>query len=196
MDLDNREVYSIGHSNMSYRSFASLLRKWSIEQVVDVRSIPFSRHVPHFNYEAIRRKLQQSGFEYEYLGNQLGSHNCRMRNSCENPSDYRRQIACDAFSDGITQLLERLNANRVAIMCVESNPYRCHRHTILAAELAKLGVVTQHIFKNAQVQSAFDAPVESNIANERWIQRSLFESLDAEPFATGKSSNEPLPRVA
>lgn len=196
MDLENKEVFSIGHSNMSYRSFASLLRKWSIEQVVDVRTIPFSRYVPHFNYEVIRRKLHQSGFDYEYLGNQLGSHNSRMRNSCENPSDYRRQIANDAFSDGISQLLELMNEKRVAIMCVESDPYRCHRHSVVAAELAKLGVATQHILKNGQVRSAFDAPIDRKIADERWVQRSLFESLDAEPMATGASSNEPLPRVA
>lgn len=196
MNRQNTEVFSIGHSNMSYRSLAALLRKWSIEQVVDVRTIPYSRHVPHFNYEVIRRKLQQSGFEYEYLGNQLGSRNSRMRNSCENPSDYRRQIACDAFNDGIAQLLDLMDEKRVAIMCVESDPYRCHRHTILAGELAKLGIVTQHILKNAQVRSAFDAPMEKRIADERWVQRSLFESLDTEPFATGKSSNEALPRVA
>ncbi|MCY4093719.1 MAG: DUF488 domain-containing protein [Gammaproteobacteria bacterium] len=196
MNGRNKEVFSIGHSNMSYRSFTSLLRKCSIEQVVDVRSIPFSRHVPHFNYEVIQRKLQQSGFNYEYLGNQLGSHNLRMRNSCESLSEYRRQIACDAFNDGITQLLERAGEHRVAIMCVESDPYRCHRHTILAGELAKLGVTTQHILKNAQVRSAFDAPMEKSIAGEHWVQRSLFEEVDAEPLSTGASSNEVLPRVA
>ena len=119
-----------------------------------------------------------------------------MRTSCENPSDYRRQIACDAFSDGIAQLLEVMNEKRVAIMCVESDPYRCHRHSVLAAELAKLGVATQHILKNGQVRSAFDAPMGQRIADERWVQRSLFESLDAEPMATGASNNEPLPRVA
>ena len=196
MDRQNKEVFSIGHSNLSYRSFAALLRKCSIEQVVDVRTIPFSRYVPHFNYEVIRRKFRQSGFEYEYLGNQLGSHNCRMRNSCENPSDYRRQIACDAFSDGIAQLHQRLNEKHVAIMCVESDPYRCHRHTILTTELAKLGVVTRHILKNGDVRSAFDTPMEQNISEERWVQRSLFESVDVEPFATGNSSNESLRRVA
>ena len=192
----NKEVFSIGHSNMSYRSFASLLRKCSIEQVVDVRSIPFSKHVPHFNYDLIRRKLQQSGFDYEYLGNQLGSHNVRMRNSCESLSDYRRQIACEAFSDGMAQLLERSNQHRVAIMCVESDPYRCHRHTILAAELAKLGVVTHHLLKNGQVRSAFDAPMEKRTASEHWVQRSLFESTDTEPLLTGTSNHEALPRVA
>ena len=196
MNGRKKEVFSIGHSNMSYRSFASLLRKWSIEQVVDVRSIPFSRHVPHFNYEAIQRKLRQSGFDYEYLGNQLGSHNLRMRNSCESLSDYRRQIACDAFSDGMAQLLERADVHRIAIMCVESDPYRCHRHTILAGELAKLGVTIQHILKNGQVRNAFDAPIEKDIVDERWIQRSLFEVVDAEPLSTGLSTNEALPRVA
>lgn len=196
MKLQNDEVYSIGHSNMSYRSFATLLRKWSIEQVVDVRTIPFSRHVPHFNYEVIRRKLRQSGFEYLYLGNQLGSHNSRMRNSCESLSDYRKQIACDAFSDGMSQLIEQIRENRVAIMCVESAPYRCHRHTILALELAKVGVATQHIFKDGQVRSAFDAPVERVVTDERWVQRSLFDSVEAEPLATGNSINDMLPRVA
>lgn len=196
MDQQYKEVYSIGHSNMSYRLFASLLRKWSIEQVVDVRSIPYSRHVPHFNYEVIRRKLAQSGFDYLYLGNQLGSHNSRMRNSSESLSDYRRQIANDAFDDGMAQLLEHMDAQRVAIMCVECDPYRCHRHSILAAELAKVGVTTQHILKNGQVRSAFDAPMARVVADERWVQRSLFESLEAEPLSTGNSSNELLPRVA
>lgn len=196
MDQQNKEVYSIGHSNMRYRSFASLLRKWSIEQVVDVRSIPYSRHVPHFNYEVIRRKLGQSGFDYLYLGNQLGSHNSRMRNSSESLSDYRRQIACDAFDDGMAQLLEHMNEHRVAIMCVECDPYRCHRHSILAAEIAKFGVTTQHILKSGQVRSAFDAPVARVMGDERWIQRSLFENLEAEPLAIGNSSNEVLPRVA
>ena len=196
MNGKNMEVFSIGHSNLSYRSFSSLLRKWSIEQVIDVRSIPFSRHVPHFNYEVIRRKLQQSGFTYEYLGNQLGSHNLRMRDNCENRSDYRRQIACDAFNDGMTQLLELACEKRVAIMCVEGDPYRCHRHTILAGELAKRSVMSQHILKNGQVRSAFDAPMEKSITDERWIQRSLFEGLDSEPLSVGVSSNEALPRVA
>ena len=191
-----KEVFSIGHSNMSYRSFASLLRKWSIEQVVDIRTIPFSRHVPHFNYEVIRRKLHQSGFEYLYLGNQLGSDNSRMRNSCESLSDYRRQIACDAFDDGIAKLLDQVSEKRVAIMCVECDPYRCHRHAILAAELAKEAVTVQHILKNGQVRSAFDAPVEIHVTDERWVQRSLFDSLEVEPLATGSSSNERLPQVA
>ena len=196
MNRQIKEVFSIGHSNMSYRSFAALLRKWSIEQVIDVRTIPFSRHVPHFNYEVIRGKLRQSGFGYEYLGNQLGSHNSKMRKGCDSLSDYRRQIVCDAFDDGMKQVMEQLDEKRVVIMCVERDPYQCHRHSILASELAKAGVVTQHILTSGQVRSAFDAPLERNDPDERWVQRSLFESLDAEPLSTGRSSNDSLPRVA
>lgn len=196
MERQYKELFTVGHSNMSYRSFAALLRKWSIEQVVDVRTIPFSRHVPHFNYEVIRRKLQQSGFGYLYLGNQLGTDNTRIRNSCESFSDYRRQIACDAFNDGMAQLLEQASVRRVAIMCVECDPYRCHRHTILATELAKVGVSAQHILKSGQVRSAFHAPVEQTVTEGRWVQRSLFDSLKAEPIATGASSIERLSQVA
>ena len=190
------KLFSIGHSNLSYRKFAALLRKWEIEQVIDIRSIPYSKYVPHFNYEVLKRKLTNSHFQYEYLGNQLGSHNVRMRKWSESLTDHRRQIACDAFNEGIERVLRCVSSRRVAIMCAESDPSACHRHTILATELVKRGVTMQHILKNGQVRSAFDVPIETPRQTESWIQHGLFDGLVRDPMAANSSRSDSLPRVA
>ena len=190
------EVFSVGHSNLSYRKFASLLRKWEIEQVIDIRSIPYSKYVPHFNYEVLKNKLASSKLRYEYLGNQLGLHNSRMRGSADGISDYRRQMAVDAFEDGIEQLIQCASQRRVAIMCAECDPYKCHRHSVLADELAKHGISMQHILKSGHTRSAFTSPIErSSVANGSG-QRSLFDAMPAEQRGVHQSTNDPLPQVA
>ncbi|MYD44684.1 MAG: DUF488 domain-containing protein, partial [Gammaproteobacteria bacterium] len=166
----SKEVLSIGHSNLSYRTFVAHLRKWQVQTVVDVRSIPYSKHVPHFNYEVLKRKLCKSNLAYEYLGNQLGSHNVRVRQAADGVADYRRQIAADAFDDGIDRLLELAGEGCVAVMCTESDPYRCHRHTVLAVELAERGLSTQHILKSGTLRNAFEAPIRTKQPS-RWVQR-------------------------
>ena len=190
------EVFSIGHSNLSYRKFAALLRKWEIEQVIDVRSIPYSKYVPHFNFEVLKRKLGNSKIEYEYLGNQLGSRNTRMRGSEEGISDYRRQMATDAFDEGIEQVLQLASEKRVAIMCAESDPYKCHRHTVLATELAKHGVSMLHILKSGHTHSAFNGSIERRLKTNGSGQRGLFDVLQPEPMGVDQNINDPLPQVA
>jgi hypothetical protein len=41
--------YAVGHSNQSLESFLALLQRHGIQSLVDVRSAPYSRYVPHFN---------------------------------------------------------------------------------------------------------------------------------------------------
>lgn len=196
MNLENREVFSIGHSNLSYRSFAALLRKAGIEKVVDVRSKPFSKYVKHFNYDVLKRKLKQSGFDYLYLGNQLGSDNLRLRVLQDSRASYRARLAQTEFEDGIRQLLASIASKRVTVMCVEADPYRCHRHTVLVPELEQHGVAMKHILKTGLISSAYDD--SSNAFNEssQWIQRTLFEGQPAEIQSGTVSNEDPYRQVA
>jgi len=41
-------IFSIGHSNQPLEAFLSLLQQHSIQVLVDVRSSPYSKYVPHF----------------------------------------------------------------------------------------------------------------------------------------------------
>ena len=42
-------VFTIGHSTRTIDDFISLLREHEIEQLIDIRTIPKSRHNPQFN---------------------------------------------------------------------------------------------------------------------------------------------------
>lgn len=191
MKTPYKEVFSIGHSNLSYRAFAALLRKTGVEQVVDVRSRPYSTYVKHFNYDVLKRKLGQSGIDYLYLGNQLGSQNLKTRALVNSEFQYRGQHAEAAFEDGIQQLLACLRLRKVAVMCVEADPYACHRHTVLAPELEKRGITMRHIFKSGLVSNAYDQTVEAFNESSNWIQRTLFDDQTVEA-----GSNDPFDQVA
>ena len=51
-------VLTVGHSTRTWKVFLDLLRAHRVERVIDVRSIPRSRHNPQFNQETLRRKLR------------------------------------------------------------------------------------------------------------------------------------------
>jgi len=68
-------VYTVGHSNVSLQAFISLLVSQRIEVLVDVRSAPYSRYVPHFNGDNLKKAVISAGIKYLYLGAELGA--CR-----------------------------------------------------------------------------------------------------------------------
>jgi uncharacterized protein (DUF488 family) len=67
-----RRVLTVGHSNGSLAEFLDLLRTHGVERVVDVRSAPYSRYVPHFNRESLEAELDQVDIAHGYGGEYLG----------------------------------------------------------------------------------------------------------------------------
>ena len=49
-----------------------LLRKHCVDEVVDVRSSPASRHYPQFNHGVLSDVLERAGIGYVFLGGELG----------------------------------------------------------------------------------------------------------------------------
>ena len=70
-------LFSLGHSNHPVDKVLDLLRRYSVETVVDVRSVPRSRYVPHFDAEPLRAALREAGIAYRYLGRALGGRPAR-----------------------------------------------------------------------------------------------------------------------
>ena len=52
-------IYTIGHSNITQESFIEILKLFKLQLVVDVRSTPYSKYVPHFNRENIYKSLKK-----------------------------------------------------------------------------------------------------------------------------------------
>jgi uncharacterized protein (DUF488 family) len=135
-------VLTIGHSTRPQRDFIALLKAHEVERLVDVRTIPRSRHNPQFNREQLSPALHSARIHYRWMGGLGGlrrprpdSTNLAWRNaSFRGYADY---MQTPEFRDNLDALIELATRERVAIMCAEAVPWRCHRSLIADALLAR-----------------------------------------------------------
>jgi uncharacterized protein (DUF488 family) len=142
-------IYTIGHSTRSIEQFLGLLQAHNIEELVDVRTVPQSRHNPQFGKEELAAALQQAGIGYMHLGKLGGlrhsskdSVNLGWQNSSfRGFADY---MATPEFQQGLDELKAIAEKKRVVIMCAEAVPWRCHR-SLIADALTTQGWQVLHI---------------------------------------------------
>ncbi len=146
-------IFTIGHSNQPADGFLALLRDHSIECVVDVRSKPYSRF-RHFNRESLRRRLNNQGLDYLYLGSELGGHPEGDDFYESHRVAYERIAALPEFRRGIKQVIDESEQRRIALMCTEEDPAKCHRHPLLARTLLERGVTVLHLRRDGSIQDA------------------------------------------
>lgn len=149
-------VYTIGHSTRTLEEFIDLLQEHHIKQLLDVRTIPRSRHNPQFNIDTLPEALRKAGIRYAHLPNLGGlrharrdSPNTGWRNtSFRGFADYMQQ---PEFEEGLNELIKRGRTHPSAIMCAEAVPWRCHRSLIADALLAR-GVQVEDIISGKRAQ--------------------------------------------
>ncbi len=142
-------IYTIGHSTRSIEQFLELLRAHNIEELVDVRTIPKSRHNPQFGQEELAASLKQAGIGYVHLGKLGGLRHSRKDSvnlGWQNLSfrGYADYMATPEFQEGLDELKAIAEKKRVAIMCAEAVPWRCHR-SLIADALTTQGWQVLHI---------------------------------------------------
>jgi uncharacterized protein (DUF488 family) len=142
-------IYTIGHSTRTIEQFIALLRAHGIEEQVDVRTIPRSRHNPQFGEEELEVSLLQAGIAYTHLG-KLGGLRHASKDSVnlgwQNTSfrGFADYMATPEFQTGLDELKAMAEKKRVAIMCAEAVPWRCHR-SLIADALTIQGWQVLHI---------------------------------------------------
>jgi len=142
-------VFSIGHSTRSSSDFIKLLRAYRIEQVIDIRSIPKSRHNPQFNGPDLARALRSHHIGYRHqknLGGLRRPHANSINTAWKNSSfrGFADYMLTTEFNDGIAELIAIATLKTVAIMCAEALPWRCHR-SLLGDALLIRGVEVRDI---------------------------------------------------
>ena len=142
-------IFTVGHSTRPIDEFLELLRAHGVKEIVDIRSIPRSRHNPQFNADVLEHSLEVNQMSYKHI-KELGglSHarkdslNLGWRNvSFRGFADY---MATPEFSEGLEKLIEVAKARETAIMCAEAVPWRCHR-SLIADALIKRGWMVRDI---------------------------------------------------
>lgn len=131
----NRTIWTVGHSTRTIDEFLGVMYSYSIETVVDIRTVPRSRKNPQFNKDSLEKTLPASGIEYIHAQDLGGlrhpvsdSPNAAWRNDrFRGFADY---MQTQAFNEALTWLAEFAQQKRVAIMCAEILPWRCHRSLI------------------------------------------------------------------
>ena len=131
-------IFTVGHSTLPIEDFAALLAAYGIETLADIRTVPRSRHNPQFNGDALAQSLRRQGIVYVALPGLGGlrrprkdSPNMGWRN--ESFRGYADYMQTPAFEEALDALIQMSRQKRVAIMCAEAVPWRCHRSLVADA---------------------------------------------------------------
>jgi uncharacterized protein (DUF488 family) len=146
-------ILTVGHSTRSLDELVELLRHHRVGVLVDVRTVPASRRMPHFGRASLQDSMPAHGIEYIHVP-QLGglrkaepeSINSGWRNVSFR--GYADHMQTDEFWNGIERLTS-LPSGQPAIMCAEAVPWRCHR-SLISDALTVRGWMVGHITGTAQ----------------------------------------------
>lgn len=149
-------VFTVGHSTRTWEAFLELLRSHGVERIVDVRSIPKSRHNPQFNRETLSAKLRGARISYVHLRKLGGLRHARRdtpNTGWRNASfrGYADYMQTPDFEDGLQRLILLAKRKKTAIMCAEAVPWRCHR-SLIADALTVRGIRAEDIISGKGFQ--------------------------------------------
>jgi uncharacterized protein (DUF488 family) len=151
-------IFTIGHSNLDFMRFLTLLQDNHIRHIIDIRSIPYSRHAPWSNKSRLAEILKPFQIHYTYLGHKLGG---------KKPSEVKfsqssTPSSAENYRKAVQVVLQISERERLALLCAESDPANCHRQHVIAQSLLDQGVRVIHILKDGQIMNAWreNAPTE------------------------------------
>jgi uncharacterized protein (DUF488 family) len=175
------DIFTVGHSVHELDEFVGLLRRFSVDLLVDVRQYPRSRRVPHFDSEALERSLPSRGIDYMHA-RELGG---RRKPVADSPNDgweneqfrgYADHMASEEFAGALSRL-EALGRSRpTAIMCAEAAWMQCHRRLISDALLVR-GWRVRHIGRDGS-QAPHELTPFASVAGDRLTYPAEQTSLD------------------
>ena len=151
MDSD---LWTIGHSTRPFDEFLVLLQAHGVRRLVDVRTVPHSRHNPQFDTKALAKSLKAAGISYVHQP-ELGGLRKPAKNSINagwrngNFRGYADYMQTEAFRTALSTLSAPSRRIRTAIMCAEAVPWRCHR-SLIADALTVRGWTVRHILSKTK----------------------------------------------
>lgn len=148
-------VLTIGHSTRTLEEFVDLLGVYGVAMLVDVRTVPRSRHNPQFNKETLPNSLKPYGIRYIHMPEIGGlrrpkhdSVNMAWKNS--GFRGYADYMQTSEFTDNLLKIISLARENRLVLMCAEALPWRCHR-SLISDALVVRHVKVEHIIGKESV---------------------------------------------
>lgn len=151
-----RELLTVGHGTADRETLTGLLRGAGVEAVVDVRSVPGSRHNPDAGRVRLRQWLPAAGIGYR-LEQDLGGFRRPAPDSPDvfwrNPSfrGYAGYTRDPRFLAAMDRLLAEADQVRTTVMCSETLWWRCHRRIIADAAVLAHGWTVRHLMHDGRL---------------------------------------------
>jgi uncharacterized protein (DUF488 family) len=167
-------IYTIGHSTRTLDELVAALKGHEITTLVDIRSFPMSRRLPHFNRESLEQELPKHGIAYVWLKD-LGGRRKKIRDDSPNAAlrnesfrNYADYMMTDEFASAINRLLEIADREKTAIMCAERMYFQCHR-MLVSDYLVAHGQTVLHIDDEKRAVRLHTLMSEARLVGEKLL---------------------------
>ncbi len=153
----NFDTYTMGFSNRSWDETLEVLTAFHIERLIDIRTLPGSKHTPQFNLEHLQQELPKAGVEYIHLKS-LGGLRKPRKESTLNAAwqnsgfrGYADYMQTPQFEEALNQLITLIREKTSVYCCTEAVFWRCHRQLVSDALFVR-GYHAGHIFNASKVE--------------------------------------------
>lgn len=135
------DLFTIGHSNYEINYFINIVKKYKINCIVDVRSIPYSKYSPQYNKENIKKLLKINKINYIYMRKEFGAmRTAKTLYTKEGYVDFEKVKYDKDFKLGINRVKVGVEKGyKIAFMCAEKIPSDCHRCILIGRTFKNLG---------------------------------------------------------
>lgn len=148
-------IYTIGHSTHAPEHFLELLKAYGVNCIIDVRSVAASAYNPQYNKEPLSNFLKNNKVKYLHFAEEFGArHADPDLLDDEGKVDFEKVRKSWNFKNGVEKLEQEIDKGEtIALMCSESEPFDCHRFSMISIALEKDGFEVKHILKDKTLKS-------------------------------------------
>jgi uncharacterized protein (DUF488 family) len=147
-------IYTIGYGDRVIEEFITLLQRYGVQYLIDVRSAPYSRFRPEFSRQPLEAAMHDAGVRYLFFGQTLGGRPSDEQCYTDGKVDYEKVKSKEFYQEGVLRL-ERAyrQRQRVALMCSEGRPEQCHRCKLIGVSLDALSIPVAHIDERGNLKT-------------------------------------------
>lgn len=152
--FNKTKLFTIGYGDKSTDQFIRHLKKYQVNYLIDVRSVPMSKFNPQYNRSDLQGLLYINGISYEFMGDLLGGRPNDPSCYIEGKVDYQQIQTKSFFKQGIENVKSKLTKDhRIALMCSEGKPQDCHRTKLIGKQFLDLGLDIAHIDEHGKLKT-------------------------------------------
>lgn len=174
-----KEIFTIGYSGFDLENFIKVLKKYSIDCLIDVRSLPKSAYYKDYDVNNLEPVLKENKIIYRNYAKEFGARQNDKNFFTDGALDFEKFSASEQFISGIKKIQKGIEAGyKFVLMCAEKKPEICHRNILVAKKFYELGYNVKNILSDGNFIT--QAEVEKILLDKYFPTRnqiSLFEEL-------------------